>query len=171
LSSNDKLPLVGSEFCQLFGGVVSNYSLTYCMKFGKRLRENFDFSWRTMRTCGALTQPRGARPSINAARGQGGSARRGGTLANNCRRRKLSGGRAVRQLPDQRIEPPSHHCGVPRDNAFHLKAGTCEFPFGASGGRALSITLTDWGVDAESGATSVLPLALLWAWPSPLRSV
>ena len=33
---------------------------------------------------------------------------------------QISGGKAVRQLPDQRVEPPSLRYGVPGDNAFHL---------------------------------------------------
>ena len=32
---------------------------------------------------------------------------------------QISGGRAVPRLRDQRVEPPSYHYGVPRDNAFH----------------------------------------------------
>src|SRR5204862_6751256 len=31
---------LGSEFCRLLGEAASNYSLSYCMKFGKRLHGN-----------------------------------------------------------------------------------------------------------------------------------
>jgi len=51
---------------------------------------------------------------------------------------RTSGGKAVPRLRDQRFDES------PR-RPFHPKEGTREFPFGAPGGRALPISVTDLG--------------------------
>jgi hypothetical protein len=40
---HDKLTLWFLNLIRLSGGAVSSYSLTYCIKFGKRLSKNSDF--------------------------------------------------------------------------------------------------------------------------------
>jgi hypothetical protein len=40
---NDKLPLVGSEFCQLLVEGVSNYSHTYCIENRQEVMQKFVF--------------------------------------------------------------------------------------------------------------------------------
>jgi|GraSoiStandDraft_14_1057315.scaffolds.fasta_scaffold499250_1 hypothetical protein len=53
-------------------------------------------------------------------------------------------------------------CQRVEDNAFHLKQGLGS-SVGAPGGRALPITLTDWGADVASDERADGPLVLKWA--------
>ena len=106
-----RLPL--AIFCRLLRKAVSIYSLTYCIKFGKRLCENLDIfeksQIRTERRCIHLPHASSVEDSPWRARSDD---KRIGERANARRQR--------RNCFCQCVEPPSYHYGVPRDNAFHL---------------------------------------------------